>query len=62
MRLKGDRNGRAENDGSILNNLKYALKKSTLFKAAEPTVVVNDKRKNFQRFEVYLELNEPIKK
>jgi len=62
VRLKGDRNGRAENDGSILNNLKYALKKSTLFKAAEPTVVVNDKRKNFQRFEVYLELNEPIKK
>ena len=62
VRLKGDRNGRAENDGSILNNLKYALKKSTLFKAAEPAVVVNDKRKNFQRFEVYLELNEPIKK
>ena len=51
----------AENDGSILNAMSKQLEKSKLFKSSL-SYVVNDKTKNFQRFEIYLELNEPIKK
>ena len=51
----------AENDGRILKNMSERLKNSKYFK---PNVeyVVNDKEKNFQRFEIFLELKEPVKK
>ena len=51
----------ADNDGRILKNMSERLKNSKFFK---PNVeyVVNDKEKNFQRFEIFLELKEPVKK
>ena len=61
VRLVGDSNNRAVNDGSILNNMSKQLEKSKLFKP-NLTYIVNDKTKNFQRFEILLELNEPIRK
>ena len=61
VRLVGDANHRAVNDGSILNTMSKQLEKSKLFKP-NLTYVVNDKTKNFQRFEILLELNEPIRK
>ena len=61
VRLRGDGSKRAENDGSILNAMSKQLEKSKLFKSSL-SYVVNDKTKNFQRFEIFLELNEPIKK
>lgn len=61
VRLRSDGSKRAENDGSILNAMSKQLEKSKLFKS-NLSYVVNDKTKNFQRFEIFLELNEPIKK
>ena len=61
VRLRGDGGKRAENDGSILNAMSKQLEKSKLFKSSL-SYVVNDKTKNFQRFEIFLELNEPINK
>ena len=61
VRLNGDSSARAVNDGSILNTMSKQLEKSKLFKPGL-TYVVNDKTKNFQRFEIFIELNEPIRK
>lgn len=61
VRLRGDGSKRAENDGSILNAMSKQLEKSKLFKSSL-SYVVNDKTKNFQRFEIFLELNEPIRR
>ena len=47
------------NNGEVLSDMENNLRKSALFKPGL-TSVVNERKGNFQRFEIYIELDKPI--